>query len=284
MRSSESDPLVSAEYRASATERPPSALDAAILEKAKTAVGDTGLQGFTASWFRPLAFVATFALSLALVLELRRAPEFESVTDPKTESGSRKLLRTTPTGVEDRLATELPGVENAPARIERPDAGSNSIAREPQPPSVSTETLNLNDDSGRVRPGKMPALIGDIETRQEPFSATAPISDGGATAETADNGSKRNLEQESITETSMQSPDQTRTAEKLRSQDVAAFRASSVASDSAAGSCPEDQMTEPLRWWQCITDLKEAGRHDEAKVELALFNASYPEFEPPDTP
>ena len=55
----ESDPLVSAEYRAAATERTPPALNALVLKNAEAAAKDTAFRRFTANWFRPLAFVAT---------------------------------------------------------------------------------------------------------------------------------------------------------------------------------------------------------------------------------
>lgn len=67
------DPLVSAAYRELANERAPAALDKAILAKAATAAGGgRTVQRFSA-WFRPLAFIATASLSLAIILEFRQA-------------------------------------------------------------------------------------------------------------------------------------------------------------------------------------------------------------------
>jgi hypothetical protein len=39
-----------------------------------------------------------------------------------------------------------------------------------------------------------------------------------------------------------------------------------------------------MKCWQCITELKKAGRHDEAEAEPVLFNAAHPESEPPASP
>jgi hypothetical protein len=84
------DPLVSAEYRAAATERTPPELDGVVLEKARATAGSVGLRRFTAYWFRPVAFVATLALSLALILELTRTADQQGVDSPEPGAGRRQ--------------------------------------------------------------------------------------------------------------------------------------------------------------------------------------------------
>jgi len=75
---------------------------------------------------------------------------------------------------------------------------------------------------------------------------------------------------------------QPRKNKKPRFEKVEAFSTSAITSYIAARSCTEEQMVDAPKWWQCITELKETGRNDEAKVELDFFKAVYPEFEPPD--
>lgn len=79
------DPIVSREYRAAATERTPPALDSAVLEQARMMVRRPWAQGLIPLWIRPLAFVATLALSLALLLEWTRPENPESSADSSSE-------------------------------------------------------------------------------------------------------------------------------------------------------------------------------------------------------
>ena len=46
--------------------------------------------------------------------------------------------------------------------------------------------------------------------------------------------------------------------------------------------CADEQTAIPVTWWQCISDLKEAGRPDEAKAEMNLFNKAHPDFKAPE--
>jgi len=290
--SAESDPLVSAEYRASATERTPPALDAVVLEKARAAPKNARLRGFYALWFRPLAFVTTLVLSLALLLELTNTPQLQPILDAETEIGRRQpqASETAPTDAADGVISEFRHGVDSPAWIERRDAKNESTSGKPQSPepSASAENLNLSDDVGdRERFELTPVPMNDVKTTQAPGSANAPVSDERASAgfaEMIEAGSKRMQEKDSVMETAIQGLHQTRAAEEPQIEEVAAGSAFAVVPDRAARSCLEEQMSDPLKWWQCITDLKAAGRDDDAKAELDLFNATYPDFEPPDAP
>ena len=67
------DPLVTKHYRAMSTEESPERLDKAILTQAN-AVARPGYARLR-MWSRPLGWAVTIALSIALVLQLTRAPE-----------------------------------------------------------------------------------------------------------------------------------------------------------------------------------------------------------------
>lgn len=111
----ERDPLVSAEYRATATEHTPPTLDAMVLERAQAAVRTSGLGGFAAHWSRPLAFVATLVLSLALVLELTRTPEPRSVMDANFEAGRALPPAEDSPALRDSIPDKQPSPGESPA-------------------------------------------------------------------------------------------------------------------------------------------------------------------------
>ncbi|MFQ6004407.1 MAG: hypothetical protein ACE5OQ_02800 [Woeseia sp.] len=205
--------VVSAKYRATATERVPPEIDAKILEQAIKAVRHSGLQGFTAYWFRPLAFVATLLLSLALVLELTRPPE----TPPAADFG---------------------------------------IGAGPSTPAA--------DDAGRI----------------ESFPReNVPAHDNGATGDFGrmiENSAKRMREMDPVTQHAISELRQSRQTDK-QPEAVAAFGTSDV----QERYCTEEQSSDALKWWRCISDLREAGKHDQARAELTLFDAAHPDFEPP---
>jgi hypothetical protein len=71
----DNDPLVSASYRDLADERTPQRLDDTVLAEARAAAKPG--YGRIRLWTRPLAWAATIAISLAIVLQLTRVPEPE---------------------------------------------------------------------------------------------------------------------------------------------------------------------------------------------------------------
>ena len=128
---------------------------------------------------------------------------------------------------------------------------------------------------------------GVTKAKPAPVSANAPISDERASAgfaEMIESSSKRMQKKNSVMEHTIQGLYQTRKNKKPQFKEVATFSTPAIASDTAARSCTEEQMADTLKWWQCITGLKEADRNDEAKAELDFFNAVHPGFEPPDSP
>ena len=67
------DPELSGLYRDLATERAPENLNLAVLKEAAVAAASRSSR--TSAWFRPLAFVATVGLSLAVVMQISQSPE-----------------------------------------------------------------------------------------------------------------------------------------------------------------------------------------------------------------
>ncbi len=273
----ESDPMVSAEYRTTATERTPPALDAVVLKKAKAAAEDSGLRGFTAFWFRPLAFVATLGLSLALLLELTGPLDLQSVKSPEPEIGRREA--------ESTVADPIPAVIGITSGVRRSadsPAGKNQSAE----PLAPTQAVDPSYETGRQqRLETTPSTANDIEAAQVPASVNAPVTDEHTSADFADMieaSSEQMQEQDRVTENAIQGLKQIRADDKVQVEEVAAFRASAYLSNEAARPCTDEQMAVPVTWWQCISDLDETGRHDEAKAEMDRFNKAHPDFKAPE--
>lgn len=75
------DPEVSAHYRAFAQETTPNRLDKIVLRAASKAVRGGNQTGWGATWYRPVTFVATLGLSLALLLEISEFQFFDPPQD-----------------------------------------------------------------------------------------------------------------------------------------------------------------------------------------------------------
>lgn len=76
------DPALSDHLKSIPGETTPTGLDAAILREAKRAIRADNRSGTTAAWFRPLAFVVTVGLSLAIILELSESGILAPASDP----------------------------------------------------------------------------------------------------------------------------------------------------------------------------------------------------------
>ena len=269
----ESDPMVSAEYQATATERTPPALDTAVLNKAEATAKESGLQGFTAFWLRPLAFVATLGLALALVLELTNIETLQPAMDAGFEAGHQdtESLPAVPSGDADNLKTE---------RYDRRDsaAGKPRLVAPPAPAQGITPKV---DSGRRQRPEPAPHFAAEIEAFGLTDSANAPVENESVSAdhvETMEASPNGMQESEHVTETATQSLSETRGIEKVQAGKVSAYMQPLV----TIGPCTEEQVAVPEIWWQCISDLNEAGQHIEAKAELDLFNKAHPDFEAPE--
>ena len=273
----ESDPMVSAEYRTTATERTPPALDAVVLKKAKAAAEDSGLRGFTAFWFRPLAFVATLGLSLALILELTGSLDLQSVKSTEPEIGRRQP--------ETTVADPIPAVIGITSDVRR-SADSPAGKAQSVRPLAPAQAVNPSYETSRQqRLETTPSAANDIEAAQAPASADAPVTDEHTSADFADMieaSSKQMQEQDRMTDNAIQGLKQIRADDKVPVEEVAAFRASAYLLNEAARPCTDEQLAVPVTWWQCISDLDEAGRHDEAKAEMDRFNRAHPDFKAPE--
>jgi len=73
--SRETDPAVRTAYRELAQEQVPRDLDREVLSQSRKAVESRSMLNQLTNWLRPLAFVATAGLSLALIIQLGNTPD-----------------------------------------------------------------------------------------------------------------------------------------------------------------------------------------------------------------
>ena len=254
-----SDPKVSAEYRAIATERTPPGLDAEVLKKADAAVGNSGLRGFTAFWFRPLAFVATLGLSLALLLEVTQPPDLQSVRSTETEIGRPESESI----VADPVPADIGATTEVRGRVDLPTQSKGTS--EPSPPAEAI-------------------IRGSNEAISPPATLISPPTDEHSSADFAyslEESAKLTQERDRARAGARLELRQFQADIVTQAEDVAGLRTTLNLVDVVARPCTEEQLAVPATWWQCISDLEEAGRHEEAKVELDLFNTANPDFEAP---
>ena len=83
------DSQVSDQYKSIASEQTPPHLDQAVLREAKRAVRADNRKGSFGAWFRPVAFMASVGLSLAIILELSDSGMFDTEADLPTEYAPR---------------------------------------------------------------------------------------------------------------------------------------------------------------------------------------------------
>jgi hypothetical protein len=93
----DNDPRVSGAYREMAREQTPAELDRKVLAMAAAAA--RGRQGLPRTWFRPLAWAATIALSFALVLEISQVgdlPPVDHIAIPRSDADLADVLEESP--------------------------------------------------------------------------------------------------------------------------------------------------------------------------------------------
>ena len=88
-------------------------------------------------------------------------------------------------------------------------------------------------------------------------------------------------EQDSARASALQELGRFRVDNNIEAETVTGLRTSVNLMDVVERPCTKEQLAVAATWWQCISDLEEAGRGDEAKAELDLFNTAHPDFEAP---
>lgn len=276
------DQLVSQTYRELSTETAPERLNREVLRMAaKDSARQTGLASRIAGWTRPLALAATFALSLAVVLEYSRLPERSLPTStPELESVSEDFRPKDNSAIEDatnqarlrsgsnRLDTFEPLAEED---VTQDNDANVSPSATPAPsfdaPTVLREQLDVDrsiESSTAVTKSVATELARENETRQLPESQPEELT--AADVELA-------FEQNRSEELSLRSAE---------AQAVAEFSASPAAitaekKESGAAQFCDDEVRESADdWMACIKDLRTAEATEAADQEYQQLLLKFP--------
>lgn len=241
------DPAVARHYSAASDDKTPPRLDRAVMREAKRAIQADDRRGVFGSWRRPLAFVATLGLSLAIILEFSETGIFgpgpDTLTDAVPVTGSpAQTIPDTATG--DRLRPAL-----------------NELKRQ--------------EKSGTADP-----LASESQT-VEPADADAAMADDVRTpAASRSAQSKFKSEPPPAAEAESRDASVATDAEAYR-QMSDTDRDAVPQSSPVPAECGENQQSAPETWWQCIEALREAGQAAAARREFGELRQRFPGFEPP---
>ena len=244
--SPDGDPELSGLYRDLATERAPEKLNRAVLKEAAVAAASRSSR--TSAWFRPLAFVATVGLSLAVVMQISQSPELIVPRSGQPEAraddakGQQKQKNDALDEEERKLApiagnSELLRQNKAQLADEAPaaDAATQSVSAEP----ITREDFKeeSHDSVGAIEKSRSRAEV-------EPDQAIGLLSSGRAAP----------------------------------SAEIMSALTAEVESEPAA--CDDDVRSQADTWWQCIEDLRADDKREIADNELEEFRTAHPDYLP----
>ncbi len=105
------DPQVSAHYEKFADEKTPADLDRAVMHEARRAVRADNRSGSFGAWFRPVAFMTTVGLSLAIILDLNDAGFFSPPADISFEPAPPGPVEVPDESAADAANRNLPQID-----------------------------------------------------------------------------------------------------------------------------------------------------------------------------
>lgn len=314
------DPLVSRTYREAATEQVPANIDDAILQKARAATAGRAYSKYagTIFWLRPLAWAATIALSLAIVIQVAVLPQadIESIMADQPESAVESYSTETDAEAaailelkmsDDHGSPEPQAPESAPARVSSEQspvgfAGNGAVPTTNSPTAAATPIPELAPSS-RAAPAE------DLRQNDSQAGLVAAEENAVATYDVA--GSQSIATDELATAYEPAEEQIVVTGSRTADADADAFAAADTAmmqeaeamarmregraeaeleeiavtarrAKSEAQSCSEDEIVEPESWYACIERLENEGLTDEADAQRESLLEEFPDFEIPD--
>jgi hypothetical protein len=236
----DNDPRVSDAYREIASEETPVELDRKVLAMAAAEV--RAANGFPRTWFRPLAWAATIALSFAFVLEMSQV---DDATAPLADADFADVLEESPGPVDAAAKQKDEGRMRQQLNKRSSDAPASakaSIAPARSLPSTSDAALN---QPGMASPAvESPSVASDFELD--------------------DMSMLREAEEQART----------------RSEPAGAFAAIAEKKDESEG-CDEDARAAADTWYQCVRTLRDTGQMEPAQQELEALLAEFADFREP---
>jgi len=239
----DNDPRVSDAYRDIASEETPAELDRKIL--AMAAAEARAAKGFRRTWFRPLAWAATIALSFAFVMEMSQVDEVAMLRTDADLVLEEEVLVESPRPV-DALEKQKDDTRVRQQLNKRssdaPASAKASMAPNQPLPSTTDEALN------------QPAL-------ESPSAASPSVA---SDFELDDMSMLREAEEQA----------------RARSEPARAFAAVAEKKEQSEG-CDEDARASADSWFECIKVLRDAGQLEPAQQELAALLDDFPDFREP---
>lgn len=280
----EIDAQVSGQYKSLASEEAPPHLDQSVLREAKRALRADNRKGFFGAWFRPLAFVTTVGLSLAIILELVETGIFSPVTDLPVESAPGVPASAVPPDDRADRAPSQPALNEikrqeklAPAQSRASglaDGGADDAAT----PEAASELMptdqgqlrKMRRETSSAEPPPVPPLEDQLPDNEPDVS--------DAFAAGAENTSQRMQKIEG--NVAFQVQRQPATDNRVAAPQ-ASFAVAPMTLESPS-ECSDEQKTDAGEWWQCITALRNAELAELADQEYENLRESFPDFEAPE--
>jgi hypothetical protein len=254
------DETVSAAYRELSNERTPEHLDARILAAARDATRSPYSRSIR--WTRPLAWAATIALSLAVLLQMTElpAPNGESLAVPTVPVPEASRLQepggAAPTATPQRQDNQRKDADEAALLPVVKEAQSRSASDTVSPAAALTDTT----------------VSERFEEAQDVTVPPAPEQPPRAFA-----GPEVDLLQEA------EALAETRNGNPLEAGQARARSFAAAASLDAATieRCSDESRAAAETWFDCVERLRNAGLDAAADEELEQLLAAFPDFERP---
>lgn len=150
------DPEVSAHYRAFAKETTPNRLDQIVLRAASKAVRSDSQTGWGATWYRPVTFVATLGLSLALLLEISEFQFFDPPQELSVQAGAppdTSVFRDAADSAAIRVR-EVDATADESLQLSNPGGSSTDAAGNPALPAYAAAAVRHCSDEQMAQPEK----------------------------------------------------------------------------------------------------------------------------------
>jgi len=237
------DQLVSATYRALATEKTPRHLDDEVLKRA--AAGGRTRYSLAYAWMRPVAWAATIGLCLAIALELSQLPQS---TDPLL------MDETTKPAAAPAISAPEPAQDFAKA-IERKHEASMRRNEKVMPESLAIDEVRMRDDATTAGEPGAPDTNFVRETREQDATGSGPEETVEVTGALRQRSQAASATAATVSEAAALLPE--------------------------ASACSEEARQTAADWFACIVELKDAGETELADRELSLFMAEFPDFQAP---
>lgn len=256
------DPQVSAHYASIADESAPADLDQAILRDAARAVRADNRRGSFGAWFRPVAFMATVGLSLAIILDLSDTSIFGPPADMAVEPVS-----------------PMPAVADDTADVigkNRSDPQVIEFLRQEKSVSAPAATLGTTEkaatDIGETT-GQTAAGIAATEQTQEDLAVSsdvfsAEVEGARQRIDDAESAAGTYLQPQPGAEAELDEPFE-------RAPTLNLYIAEPL-------RCTDEQRSDLVKWWQCIKELEDSGQPRIAEREFEYLMTEFPDFVPPE--